>query len=311
VQNTYQMFSAQYDAAFRAGAEAAMRAGLAYIQGLMPALLLPMVIAVGVLGAYGGLTKERMWSYGTRAAIFVWLVGSLAYIPMVWTLFADEIPNAIATVVNGGGQTIQAVQQFDVVNATAMNFTGRILEQATGLFQIGNAIAAWIARFFQKIFLDLIYGIWVCMRLLTYVLLAGGAFLMPFILFSNTRGWLMEFFGKLVAMMVWQLMTSILVKIMLTGMMTFLAAATSSAGLSLTQMIDTSFTIAGWFFICFIMVALVPAIAAIGSHAVGSAAIVQSTIVGGAIKAGRMSASGGRYAGAQVGRSWRRARRTK
>lgn len=288
----YTLFAANYDDAVRAAAQSAMTAGLSRIREWLPFIFFIMVsiAAIGVIS--GALIMQRVLVYGFRAAVVMWLVVSMAYIPMVWTLVADTIPTEIASAINGGGSRVTAISQFDEVNRVASTHIADILAQATSLWQVGDRMAAYVASGCQKVVLTFIFAIYFSMRLMGYVLVAGGVWLLPGLLFDGTRGWVQEFFGKIVGLMVWQIMTSIVVHVLLTGMLTFLATA-AVVGASLTQAIDTAFMIVGWFVLCLILVILVPAVSAIGSHIGASSAVVQGALVGGAASAARLATSGG------------------
>jgi hypothetical protein len=282
---TYQQFYAQYDVAIRSGADEATAAGLRWVAGVFPAIIIPVIIVAGLLLAWGLLDKGRIFQYGGRAAIVIYLVISQAFVPIVRDNIIDGVPNEIASAINGNGSRITAVEQFDRLDQASGYFTARVLGQATGISQIGNKIAAWAARGFQKFFLEATFVIWMGVRMLTHIAVALLAFSLVFLLMQSTSQWVMEQLGKIIGLLSWQIAMSILLKVMLTGTEVFLRETlVRGQGMSIEQQVDVCFDIAGWFFACFVLVLMVPSIIGVGAGAATSSLIASGAMV----NAGRM-----------------------
>lgn len=300
----FAMFAAQYDEAIRAGADAAMNAGLARLTQLMPYFLTPMVIMWGVLGATGQLGWGRLLSYLLRLAFFLWLVVGLAYVPVIRNTVVDDIPNEIATVVNGGGATITSAQQFDALDEATAHFVANIKAQATGIFAFPTRLTADAARGYAKFWLELIFYIWIIVRMATYLLVASMAFMMLFVLFDSTRGWVMSMVGKMVGVSVWQLMTSILLAVQVAGMQVYLRSAIANPGASIDEQLENAWDIGGWFLGCFVLLLVVPSLSGFGAGYVAAGA--QGAIFGAVGTAGRLAASGGAALGSRTAGTLRR-----
>lgn len=296
-ERNFEMFAAQYDEALRAGADQAMMALLERAATIMPAVLTPLVIGLGVLWAIGQLGLGRAFSYIARIAVVVWLIVSLAYIPMIRDTVVNDFPNEIAGWVNGDGQAMSSAAQFDRLDEANAHFTSLILGQATGFLQMPTRIIAHAHRAAAKFWLELIFYIWIACRMLTYLLVASGVVFVFFLLFESTRNWFGEFLGKLVGVCVWQLMSAIMLRITLVGMEVYMRAAIANPGRSLDEQLETAADIAGWFLGCFILLLLLPAAAGVGSGMVAGAA--QGTVLGlmttAARGAERMTAALDRY----------------
>lgn len=303
-EQNFAMFAAQYDDALRAGADAAMRAGLARVRELMPFVLVPLVVGCGVLFSIGQLDRGRLFTYGFRVCLFLWLVVGMAYVPHVSDLVVDAVPNEIASVVNGGGNAITSARQFDVLDEAVAHFVAQIKGQATGLWHIPTRVSADASRAIAKFWLELVFYVWIAMRMATRLLVAAAVFLLPFIFFDSTRGWLMQMFGKFVGVSVWHLMTAILAAVMVAGMQVYLRAAIASPGASIDEMLEQLGDIGGWFLGCFILLLILPALAGVGSGYVASAA--QGTILGMAAAGARLAAGAGGAAGRATAGALRR-----
>lgn len=277
---TYQQFYTQYDEAIRAGADAAMNAGIAWSASLLPAILLPVIVVCGFLLATGQMGMGVATRYGWRVILLVWLTTGAAYAPYVRDMVVDTIPNEWASALHGSvNNRLTAAEQFDVVDDAAGNFTSRVLGQATGPFQIGNATAAWLARAFQKLFLAAIFFVWVSIRMLSYMAIAIGAFMLVLIPFDSTRGWVMGMFGKMAGLLIWQLAASILLKIMLGGMMVYLRGIiANSSGYSIEQQVDVLLNIAVFFFGLFVLFLMVPSVVSVVSGSSAGAVIAQGAM---------------------------------
>lgn len=286
---SYEAFYLQYDVALRAGADAATMAGIAFTASLIYAAALPVIITVGVLMFAGAMDKAVLLQYVWRVALVLWLAVSAAFIPYVRDMAVDHIPNDIAASLNAN-QQMTAVQQFDVLDQAAGNFTSQILGQATGISQVGNKVAAWLARGLQKVFLAATFYIWMGMRFLNYIAIALAAFTLIFILFKVTSGFLVSQMGKIVGLIMWQVSASILLQVMLSGMMVLLRdTIASGASMSIEQQIDVSLSVAEWFFGCFILVLMLPAVIGVGSGVAASSFIASGAMV----NASRVMASAG------------------
>lgn len=282
---TYQQFYAQYDTAIRAGADEATMAGIRKVAELFPYVIIPVIIVCGILLALGQMDRGVFFKYGGRFCIVIYLVISQAFVPIVRDNIVDGIPDEIATAINGNGSRITAVEQFDRLDQASGYFTARVLGQATGISQIGNKIAAWGARGFQKIWLEATFVIWMGVRMLTHIAVAVLAFVLVFALAQSTAPWVMEQLGKIIGLLTWQLAMSILLKVMLSGTEVFLRDILArGAAMSIEQQVDVCFDIAGWFFACFVLVLMVPTILGVGAGA-GTSSLVAS---GAMVNAGRM-----------------------
>lgn len=296
VDQSFAMFAAQSDDAFRAGADAAMRAGLQWTAANMKYVLIPAVIVFGLLIAVGQMSKGRALSFSGRLAILIFAAVSMAYSTMFADLMVDGIPNEIASSINGGGLRITSAQQWDVLNAGVSNFTANVRGQATGISNIPTRMAADLANGYAKVWLRMFFYMWIIARIAMRLLIASTAFLLLMIMYDHSRGWLQQQIGKMVGIIVWQLMSAIMTSVMLAGAEVYLRDAIANPGASLDMQIDRIWDIGGHFLGCFIMVLLLPALSAVGSGYVagGIQGGVMATAAGAITAASRSMAGSAR-----------------
>jgi hypothetical protein len=262
--STYEAFYQQYDVAIRAAADSATAAGIAKTAELLPVVMVPLIIAVGILMAMGLYSLQRLYRDGLMVIVLSWLVVGAAYTPMVRDLFIDTIPNEVASSLFGGvNQRLTVVQQFDAADKATGFFASRIIGQASGIIStIKIAPMAWIAYGAAKIFIALMFFVWMIARALTYIGVALGAFLLITLVFESTRGYFMGLVSKIVGLVIWQIAASILLHVMLQGMFQFIRAIIdNSENLGLEQQVDKLIDIAVYFLGCLAMLLALPAIA--------------------------------------------------
>jgi hypothetical protein len=297
-RDNFASFAAFYDEALRAGADAAVNAGLAEMRELFPFFMVPMVSVWGILLWRGLITVQRLQSYGMRVAVFMWLAIGAAYVPHVRDLVVDAIPNRIASAVNGGGSPITSAQQFDVLDEATAHFASQIRANATCFTCLGNRVSADMAEGWAKLWLAVIFYMWIAVRQITYLLVAAGAFMLIFLIPESTRSWPMQMFSKFVGVSVWQLMTSILLAMSMAGMQSHLRDAISNPGMSIDEQLQNLKDVGGWFLGVFFLLLVVPALSGFGAgHAAG---VAQGTVMGTLGMAGRFAASAGGAAGRQT-----------
>ena len=268
----YQTFFDKFDGPFLAATNAATDAGIAWAGSLVPAILIPVVIVCGILLATGQLGWGVVHKYSWRVVLLVWLTIGAAYGPNVRDMVVNTIPNELASAVNGGGNALTVVQQFDVIDDAISNFTARVLGQATGPFQVGNAIAAWVGQFFAKISIEIIFFLFLSFRLMTYLVVCLGAFCVVFIPFDSTRGFFIQILGKMVSLIIWQLSASILLSIILEAMRAnlrnFMQMGTNA---SIEAQVNQIFSIAGTNLGCLLLMIIIPAACGVGCGYMASA----------------------------------------
>lgn len=267
------------------GLDAAMYAGLSFSADLMQAAFLPFIIMLGVLMMAGQMGAGVFCSHVGRAALFIALAVGGWYAPYVHDLLITHIPNDIATRLNGAGSTITIDQQFYNAELAMENIAARVSANATGLLSIGKATVIGLIVSAQKIFIGLTFLVFMLGRLSLYMAVAIGAFMLPFLLFTYTRGWILSMLGTAVGLVCWQLGVSIVLSVLLAGMSRYIVridAALSGFDIDQQMMLLTSIAA---FNLCSLFLVIVTG-AVVGSIGSGFAS---SAAAGAVVAGGRAS----------------------
>lgn len=315
----YSAYAARLDAAQNGGIDVVLSAAISQIRPILQWSLMVSVTAAGFAVAYGRMSADRLATWAVRALAVAWLIGgAAAYNQVVRNLFMTELPNWIATTVNGGGQQIQAAQQFCVLRAASENLVSQVFNEATGwsVAALGARVSAEGARWWQGICLEISFAIWLLGRRLMALALCMGPFLLCFELFQNTRGFVKSWIGTLVGLAAFQLASAIQLQFAQQGAMEFLRQLRGDMGGGLDAMTANLWAAAGHFLIDAITMFSIPTICAVGSGvavqtAAGSQAVLNmvskgarlgSTAAAKASGAGQaVRAAGGRMATAARG----------
>ena len=267
----FQSFYQLLDDALLNGVNSVVSSGLAYAAKPLHALL---VIYVGIVG-YLGLTGQSEEPFRllvirvVKASFVVYLLTASAYETYVRGLFMIGIPNAIAQALNTGGNATTAPQQFDLLWSASMHQCAAILQEATGLTNIGTQLLVYLIQGCIGMALGLSFIVWEMARALMGIVICLGPFMLAFYLFQATRSLVERWLGKLIALTILQLCVSVLLEILLQGEKSYLlsvqAANTGSIdGVSQQAMVLVQVGI--FFLMCSFLMVMLPSIAySIGS----------------------------------------------
>nr|WP_302479809.1 type IV secretion system protein [Roseicella sp. DB1501] len=271
------------------------------------------VVIAAVLVMYAKMDGWDAVKRGVRAMAIIALLQAGTYGSMVREQFWTTIPNLVATSLSGNVTAITAAQRFDRVDMAASNLIARADGQAAGLLNLRPQIAISFAQAAIKVFLLVSFALWLVSRVATALLIAVGPFLLIAWLFDATRGWVLQWIGKLIGLAVWQLCAAILAEMVLRGSMYWVQRVAAFPGAGLAEMLDGLWKVAIWFGINMLVMLGLPYYAAIGSSSAAGAGVAVATggaLVGGAAsmgaRAGAAAASAAMRAG---GAAYQRMRR--
>jgi type IV secretion system protein VirB6 len=295
---SYAQFAQEQDAALRSGMDHVIGAGLADAVPILRVLAVVYIIVWFFMLGANEISLRGFVGKAIRIGVVTTLIaGSGFYIQHVRDFLFDGAPNEIATVIGGANTPITAAAQFDENSARIDSVVASIHEnnRAWTLKGVADAIAAWFTGLALNTEIGLMFGVWMLGRKLLAIALCFGPWLLLFELFERTRGFVMAWVGTLVGLLVYQLGSSVLMKISLVSLGQLLAQSKSSemayraAGLSYTdQAIGTLFHV-----VCYVLsdvfaLLALPAICAIGVGAAAHEGAAALAIYGGA----RLAASG-------------------
>jgi type IV secretory pathway VirB6-like protein len=270
MNSLFQSFYQLLDASLSTGINSVVASGLAYAAKPLHVLL---VIYIGIIG-YLGLTGQADEPFRllvirvVKASFVVYLLTASAYDTYVRGLFMTGIPNAIAQALNAGTSVTTAPQQFDSLWSATMHQCAAVLQEATGITNIGTRITVYVAQGLIGIALGLSFIIWEMARALMGIVICLGPFMLAFYLFQATRSLVERWLGKLIALTVLQLCVSVLLQILLQGQKSYMMSVQTSVGGSagLDEQVMVLLQIGLFFAMCAFLMVMLPSIAySIGS----------------------------------------------
>ena len=298
--STFAGIAQTQDTALRAAMDAVTSASLSYAVTPLRALLVIYVAITFLLFAGGSLGRNGLIGRLLRAA-FVWMIvtSGTVYASDIRDLCFDGIPNQIATTINGQGATISAAAQFDKVSAAADSMVAAVRAQNTGwsVSALSNAIGAWIATAGLQFVLGVMCAVWLLGRKLMAVVLCFGPWLICFELFDRTRGWVDQWLGKIVGLLVFQLASSVLLQLMLTGEMNLMQQFHNATSVGVDEAVGQLFHVVVMVAMDAITMLALPAVCAIGSGAAAGHGYIAGMAASAPMRGARYAGSVGYGAG--------------
>jgi type IV secretion system protein VirB6 len=293
----FQSFYQLLDNALTNGLSNVIASGLSYAAQPLRYLL---AIYIGVVG-YLALTGQAEEPFRVlvvrvvRASFVVYILTASVFNQYVYQFFMNGLPNSFAQAINHTSGADASAQQFDQIWSATMHQTAAVLQQATGLTNIGTRILSYIAQGLIGIALAISFVVWEMGRTLLGVVIAIGPFIIAGYLFETTRPIVERWIGKLVSLVILQLAVSILLQVLLKGQNQYMLAVQNAiTGDGVDQRIMTLLQIAVFFLMCAFLMVMLPGVA----YSIGGTGIAFNTsgIVGAVARApGRiLSRLGGR-----------------
>lgn len=228
-------------------------------------LAFALVIFIIIQGALIAFRRYDYWAGLTnmlRAACVGLLLTAGYYATYIQEPFLTTLPNWIAHVVNGASGPQAGAQQFDALLSATDHFAAEILQQATGMFEIGARIEVAVAVVFDVTAIGIAFVIWELAGFMMGLVICIGPFVLIGLLFSATRPIAERWVSKLVGLLVLQLMVAVLLQVLIAGNTAYILQAQSSPGAGIEEEIMTLINIAAFAGISALMAILVPGVAA-------------------------------------------------
>jgi type IV secretion system protein VirB6 len=265
----FQSFYQLLDNALTDGVNSVIASGLAYAAQPLRYLL---AIYIGIIGflALTGQAEEPfrvLVVRVVRASFVVYILTASVYNQYVHQFFMNGLPNSFARAINHTNGAGASARQFDLIWSATMHQTAAVLQQATGLTNIGTRILSYIAQGLIGVALGISFIVWEMARALLGVVIAIGPFIIAGYLFDATRPIVERWIGKLVSLIILQLTVSILLQFLLKGQNQYMLAVQNSInGDGLDQRVMTLLQIAVFFLMCAFLMVMLPGVAySIGS----------------------------------------------
>lgn len=289
IPTLFSDFATSLDTMLISSMDAVISGGLAGMRGQIALALSLYVIGFAFLTIYGKTDVGTAAMAAVRALVVTQILQAANYTLYVRDFFFTDLPNTIASAMGGPRLTISSAQQFDALWSAALNATSIVLGQATGFTMMPERGIAWLLAGAMLLALGVIFLVWIIARVFMAIIICMGVFIVLLFLFSATRGFVEQWIGKLVGLVVLQLTTSILLRLILViineKMRTMGAAPAGNVDAMLAQLTS----IAAVYWIGAALMVVLPSFVAIGSG-VSAGAVVAAGM------AGRTASGAGRTA---------------
>lgn len=223
----YEQLYSDYNSVLTSASMAAANQLIGGIAPYLLAALVLVVIIIGVIMMLGRLDQSTGVLWIVRTVAVANLLTSAMYTQWVMTTFLTTIPGAISSLIGVTGVTTPAAT-FDHLQAGVEKMTAT-LDAAAEWWDVGSQFRITVAYYFATV--PLFLGFWLSIITMAFVSVVAplGAVLLLFYLFNNTRHYAERWIGKLVSLMILQLIIAILMNIILTEFGVF-AARMNAAG---------------------------------------------------------------------------------
>lgn len=279
IPTLFSDFATSLDTMLISSMDAVISGGLAGMRGQIALALSLYVIGFAFLTIYGKTDIGTAAMAAVRALVITQVLQAANYTLYVRDFFFTDLPNTIASAMGGPRLTISSAQQFDALWSAALNATSIVLGQATGFTMMPERGVAWLLAGAMLLALGVIFLVWIIARVFMAIVICMGVFIVLLFLFSATRGFVEQWIGKLVGLVVLQLTTSILLRLILViindKMRTMGAAPTGNVDAMLAQLAS----MAGIFWMGAALMIVLPSFVAIGSG-VSAGAVVAAGMAG-------------------------------
>ena len=298
----------EMDAALIDGMNVGISNGLAWAKMYIISALSLYVIGYAFMTMHGKVDSWTFVTAGIRAMAVGAILQAHNYNYYVRDFFFNDLPNQLARAINGPRITVNSAQQLDVAWSAVMHYTSFILAKASGWSQFDDRLMAWVFAGGDYLALWVCFGMWYMSRVFLSILISLGPFLIILFLFRTTRDYVQQWIGLMVGLTVLGLASAILLRMTLIVMSSRLRAFHLTPDISVTEMLSMSADVTGVFFLCALLMVVLPSAISIGSgmgaaHAMtGGLAYASGTAAGGtAMRVGGGAMRGAAYAGRRLG----------
>jgi type IV secretory pathway VirB6-like protein len=288
VQGVFTDFFDGFSATLINGSENAANALLGAVAPELLSALGLFVIVNGVMVFLHKLQWNAAVLNSVRAVAVAHLLTVGLYNQFVEQTFLVTVPNWIAGIIGGGAPSLGVAGQFDALRAAINKMTGVLLAANAGISpsMIANRLSISVAAEFSIGMLWISFLIDFIAQCLMAIVAPVGAVILLAYLFNNTRHWAERWIGKMVALLLLELLVAIELTIVLTQFNAEMKKLEffSTSGMDMDELIMSLWNL-GFFFLggAVLMIGL-PAIAsAIGGSHVSSVVVTHVNMAGSAV----------------------------
>lgn len=267
--NIFGPFAADFDAMVIDSMNAVIAAAISEARLMWLAALSLYILGMAVLCMWHKVDLHEVGVACARALVIAFLLRAENYSFYVRDLFFTDLPNTFGAMLGGARTAVSSAQQFDRLWSAVLHIVAQALGVATGWAGFADRAITWVLAILCLVPLGVIFAIWLMGRVFMAILICIGPFLLILALFKSTRGFVQGWIGKLVGIAIFQLATSVLLRILLVVVSRRLQAAQSDIGTTPDEMHGALAGVFAVFALGAVVMAALPSAVAIGG---GSAA---------------------------------------
>lgn len=227
---TFQQMAAQYDPAIATGVNRVISNAISGNADTVTAALTMYVIIIGGLMCFREMTWGSFVQHALRASLISALMVYGTFNSMIAVPVMSTIPGWIMQTASAQTSAMSAPQQFDLLWSATQHIEAAILEQATGLDNLGYALTARVFTVAAGLLLDLVFISWEFSRAVLGLLVATLPFVLSLYLFEATRQIPLRVGHKIIGVLILQLLLAVTVQLFLQGNTYILVQDANNAG---------------------------------------------------------------------------------
>lgn len=214
---TFVELANQYDPAIATGVNRVIANAISGNADTITEGLTLYVIIIAGLMAYREMSWGSFIQHALRASVIAFLMTAAGFNQMIAVPAMQTIPAWIAQTSNAATAVTSGAMQFELIWSAFKHQEAAILQQATGLENLGYRIEA--AFYTSAAGFLLMIGFWIYefSRMVMGLIVATLPFVLVLYLFEATRGIPLRVLHKGVGVLILQLLLSIMLQLMLQG----------------------------------------------------------------------------------------------
>jgi type IV secretion system protein VirB6 len=223
---------------FSSGVSSTVNSVVFAVQGPITAVVVLWIIVTSILVMRGDVTARIGVSKIVTVSIIVGLVmSSTLYNEYITTFFTVGLPDWIASSVNGVSGTTPSAQEFDTIWMQSLQVFSQINSRFNWYDVIYN-IQLGMLQTFVIIPIAVMFLVYEVAKIMIDVMVCVGPFLLVGYMFGATRGIADRFIGKLISLSILVLLVDIVLAIIVSGYVNYIASTLSIVASNTNRALD-------------------------------------------------------------------------
>lgn len=263
VNQIFQPFDAAVQAQLSAGVQRAVAAG---ISAVTPQLTYAFILFIMVQGWLMMGTPWGRWDFysGIRnmgVAGFVYILLTKGYYQsLIATPFLTDIPNWIASSINGASGEHPGAQQFDTIYSMAAHIQSIILQGTNPVFDLDTRIQAGFYIWLVGMALLIAYCVWTLASVAMALCICVGPFIVVGLIFIYTRKYALSWADTMIGLLLLDVAVIVLLSIFVGGISTYMKQQLGSPATSIDEQVQSLLQVSEFVWMCSLLAVGAPAL---------------------------------------------------